>query len=373
MTELCELYRISRKTGYKWLGRYEADGPAGLASRSSAPLVHGRSTPTNLAEAIVALRQERPTWGPRKLIAKLSSSHSDIVWPAPSTAGELLKRAGLVCGRRLKRRAPPRLGALTVAKGANEVWAVDHKGWVRLGDRTRAEPLTMTDMFSRYVISVTATSSTSQAEAKPLFERAFAAYGLPEVIRSDNGSPFASTGVSGLTTLSAWFIKLGIRHERIDPGSPQQNGSHERFHRTLLEAMQPVCADLAAQARRFEAFARDFNEERPHEALGQKTPASVYVGSPRPLPDRLPEPDYPAAATVRQVRSNGEIKWQGGLVHVCSALAGEAVAVEETEAGEWQVRFFALPIGVIDAKAGKLRRTVAPVHGGDGAAQPAIT
>ncbi len=196
-----------------------------------------------------------------------------------------------------------------------------------------------------------------------MFERAFREHGLPEVIRSDNGTPFASTGTTGLTALSAWWIKLGIRHERIDPGHPQQNGRHERFHRTLLEAMQPPCADRAAQERRFLAFARDYNEERPHEALGQQTPASVYRPSPRAMPERLPEPTYPAEAAVRKVRSTGEIKWQGTLIYVCSTLIGEAVAVEETETGDWQVRFFEAPIGVIDRLKRKLRRVAVPVHG----------
>jgi len=307
MTELCERYEISRKTGYKWLERYESEGPAGLAERSRAPASHGRATPEHLAEAIVGLRRERPTWGPRKIVAKLKARQPEADWPAASTAGEILKRAGLVCARRLRRRAPPRLGELTAPQYANHVWNVDHKGWVRLGDGARVEPLTMTDGFSRYLISVSATASTRHDEAQPLFERAFREYGLPATIRSDNGAPFASTGVSGLTALSAWWIKLGIRHERIDPGHPQQNGRHERFHRTLLEAMTPPEPDLAAQQRRFAHFARDYNEERPHEALGQRTPASVYEPSARPMPERIAEPDYPPEAAARRVRSNGEI------------------------------------------------------------------
>lgn len=369
MTELCERYEISRKTGYKWRDRYEAEGAAGLVARSHAPREHGRATPQHLVDAIVGLRVERPSWGPRKIVAKLAARQPEVEWPSASTAGEILKRAGLVCGRRLRRRAPPRVGQLTVPQHANHVWAADYKGWIRLGDGKRSEPLTITDGFSRYLIGLAATGSTEQAEAKPLFEQAFKEYGLPEVIRSDNGTPFASTGPTGLTQLSTWWIKLGIRHERIDPGRPQQNGRHERFHLTLLEAMQPPAANRAKQADRFVAFARDYNEERPHEALGQHTPASVYRPSPRMMPERLPEPDYPAEAAVRKVRSNGEIKWQGTLVHVCSALAGEAVAVEETEGGLWQVRFFDVPIGVIDMHARKLRRRAAPVHG-DAATTP---
>jgi putative transposase len=366
MTELCERYEISRKTGYKWLDRYRQEGPAGLVERSHAAHVHGRATPQCMVEAIVGLRRERPSWGPRKIIGKLVERQPGIAWPTPSTAGAILKRAGLVCGRRVRRRAPPRLGELTVPQHANHVWGIDHKGWIRLRDGTRVEPLTVTDGFSRYLISVGATGSTEYTEAKPLIERAFRDHGLPEVIRSDNGSPFASTGITGLTRLSVWWIKLGVRHERIDPGHPQQNGRHERFHLTLLEAMRPPAANRAAQARRFASFARDFNEERPHEALGQRTPASVYRRSPRSMPARLPEPDYPSGSVLRQVRSNGEIKWDGDFVHICSALAGETVAVEETEDGHWRVRFFDVPIAIIDRDTRKPRRYREPVMNATG-------
>ncbi|QIO37413.2 integrase core domain-containing protein [Bradyrhizobium sp. 1(2017)] len=356
MTELCDRYEISRKTGYKWLERYRLEGPGGLAERSHAARVHGRATPRHIVDAIVGLRLERPSWGPRKIVSRLEARQGDVDWPSASTAGEILKRAGLVSSRRVRRRAPPRMGQLTVPRHANHVWALDHKGWIRLGDGSRVEPFTVTDGFSRYLISLAATGSTQYGECQPLLERAFREYGLPQIIRSDNGSPFASTGTTGLTALSVWWIKLGIRHERIDPGHPQQNGRHERFHLTLLEAMRPPPPTRAAQARRFSAFARDYNEERPHEALGQRPPASCYQPSPREMPRRLPKPDYPSEAAVRQVRSNGEIKWRGDLIHICSALGGEAVAVEETEDGAWQVRFFDVPIGIIDQQTRKLRR-----------------
>jgi putative transposase len=357
MTELCERYGISRRVGYKWLDRYRLEGAAGLVDRSHAPHVHGRTTAPNIVEAIIGLRRERPSWGPRKIVAKLEQRQPAVNWPSASTAGELLKRAGLVGGRRRRRRAPPRLGELTVPQYANHVWGIDHKGWVRLGDGSRLEPFTVTDGFSRYLIGVSATSSTRQAECRPLLERAFQEYGLPEVIRSDNGTPFASAGITGLTTMSVWWIKLGIRHERIDPGNPQQNGRHERFHFTLLEAMRPPSPNRAAQAQRFAAFVRDYNEERPHEALGQRTPASAYQRSPRSMPAHLPEPDYPAKAAVRQVRSNGEIKWRGDSIYICTSLIGEAIGIVETEDGHWQVRFFDVPIGIIDKQTRKLRGT----------------
>ena len=356
MTELCERYEISRKTGYKWLERFRTEGACGLKNRSHAALVHGRATPQHIVDAIVGLRRERPSWGPRKIVAKLEARQDDIDWPSASTAGDILKRAGLVGDRRIRRRAPPRLGELTVPQHANHVWALDHKGWIRLGDGSRVEPFTATDGFSRYLISLAATGSTQSSECRPQLERAFYEYGLPLIIRSDNGSPFVSTGTTGLTALSVWWIKLGIRHERIDPGHPQQNGRHERFHLTLLEAMSPPPSTRAAQARRFAAFMRDYNEERPHESLGQRPPASAYQVSPRQMPKRLPEPDYPSEAAVRQVRVTGEIKWHGDFIHISSALGGERVAVEEAEDGQWQVRFFDVPIGIIDPKTRKLRR-----------------
>ena len=360
MVEDCEAFGISRKTGYKWMARYDAEGAAGLAERSHAPHRPGGLTPEALCARIIALRQARPSWGPLKIIGKLRSVDPDLPWPAPSTAGDILKRAGLVSGRKLRRRAPPRLGELTRAERANHVWAVDHKGWIRLGDKSRCEPLTITDSFSRFLLSLSATGSTREEEAKPLFERAFRDYGLPETLRSDNGAPFASSGVTGLTALSVWWAKLGIEHERIDPGSPQQNGRHERFHLTLLEAMAPPSADRQAQESRFARFKRDYNEERPHQALGQNPPAAFYVASPRAMPVCLPEPNYPAEAAVRHVRSNGEIRWRGELIGVSTALVGEPVAVEETIDGQWQVRFHNLRLGVIDQKQNRLRRIHAP-------------
>jgi putative transposase len=356
MSELCRHHEVSRKTGYKWLDRYRQEGAAGLHEKSRAPKQHGLATAAALADKIIDLRRARPSWGPVKIVAKLRLDHPDVDWPAASTAGEILKRAGLVSGRRLVRRAPPRLAALTQPERPNHVWAVDHKGWIRLGDGMRCEPLTMTDGFSRYLLSLAATTSTREAEARPLFLRAFADYGLPDVIRSDNGPPFASTGVTGLSRLSVWWTKLGIEHERIDPGEPQQNGRHERFHLTLLEAMRPAAADRAAQEQRFRAFARDYNEERPHQALGDLPPARFYEASPRPLPNRIEEPDYPPEAAVRKVRSNGEIKWRGNLIYICEQLIGEAVGVEETADGDFLVRFYKRPLGLIGRNGTRLQR-----------------
>jgi putative transposase len=352
-TELCQAYGISRRVGYKWLARYRAEGVSGLADRSHAPLVHGQATPADLVEKIADLRRNRPTWGPRKLLAKLEQLHPGLEWPSHSTVHEILKRHGLVQARRLRRRPPPRLGELVTPERPNQVWAVDHKGWIRLGDGQRCEPLTLADTYSRFLLAVSAGASTREVEAQPVMERAFKTYGLPEVIRSDNGPPFASASVTGLTALSVWWIKLGVRPERIMPGRPQENGRLERFHLTLLEAMHPPASTRAAQARRFEAFRQDYNHERPHQALKQIPPARFYAPSSRPMPKRPDEPDYGGDMITRKVRSNGEIKFAGGLVHVSSALAGEGVALEEIEHG-WRVWFYKQPIGLLDHRGQKL-------------------
>lgn len=355
LSALCRRYGISRPTGYKWIGRYRAHGESGLVDRSSAPLTHGRRTSDAVAEALCGLKRLHPSWGPKKLVAWLGAHRPEIAWPAASTAGEVLKRAGLVAERRLRRHVPPRLGDLTAPLYPNHLWAADHKGWIRTPYGARLEPLTVTDGFCRYLIVLAASRSTATGEAEPLFARAFADHGLPEVIRTDNGPPFASTSVTGLTRLSAHWTRLGIRHERIDPGRPQQNGCHERFHLTLKrEAMDVAEASQADQQRRFDRFRQEYNHQRPHEALAQKPPASLYVKSPRPLPARIPEPAYPDDAKVRKVRSNGEIKWNGGLVYIADILAGDAVGICRTETGLWRVDFYDRPIGIINPATNSL-------------------
>ena len=352
-TELCEAYGISRRVGYKWMARYAAEGPSGLADRSHAPRVHGRATAGELVEKILDLRRSRPSWGPRKIIARLEQLHPQLDWPSHATAHEILKRAGLVTARRPRRHPPRRVGELIRPERPNHVWAVDHKGWVRLGDGRRCEPLTLVDTYSRYLLAVSCGSSTGACEARSAMERAFAEHGLPEVIRSDNGPPFATASVTGLSALSAWWIKLGVHPERIRPGKPQENGRLERLHLTLLEAMRPTAPDLAAQVRRMEAFRQDYNHQRPHQALGQLPPASFHQASQRPMPHRLAEPDYPGHMSIRKVRLNGEIKLAGNMVHISSALVGEAVAIEETNTG-LKVWFYKEPIGLIDHKGQKL-------------------
>lgn len=349
MSALCEEFGISRKTGYKWLERYRSNGVAGLCDLPRAPHFHGRATALDVVERIVAEKEAHPLWGPKKIVARLRRRQPELAWPAASTAGEILKRHGLVNGRRARWKSCGN-GPWPEPAAPNAVWTADHKGWFRTGDRARCEPLTVMDSKSRYMLGLEAVGSTGDGEAWPVFERLFGDYGLPDRLRSDNGSPFAGVGIAGLTPLAVRFVKLGIALERIDPGKPQQNGRHERFHLTLLPLAKNPQANRADQQRAFDAFRREYNEERPHEALGQTPPCEHYRPSERRMPPTPPEPDYPPSAAVRQVRHNGEIKWNGGLVYVSQTLAGEAVAVEEMADGAWTVRFYAYPIGVIDRR-----------------------
>ncbi|WP_334166219.1 IS481 family transposase [Tepidimonas sp.] len=356
MSRLCLEFGISRKTGYKWLNRYRAYGVDGLEDLPRAPLHHGRATPLETVEAIVALKERHPHWGPKKLLGYLRHHVPSRPWPSASTIGEILRRHGLVQGRRRARWKAAGGGPWPDPEGPNAVWSADHKGWFRTRDGQRCEPLTVMDGASRYLLGLEACGSTADAEAWPVLERLFWTYGLPDRFRTDNGPPFASAGVAGLTPLAVRLIRLGIRLERIQPGKPQQNGRHERFHLTLRPLVQAPCPDRIAQQSAFEAFRQIYNDQRPHEALGQTPPADHYHPSTRTMPDTLPDPDYPPEAAVRRVRTTGEIKWAGRLVYIAQSLAGLPVALEETETGEWAVRFCHHPIGYIDRKTLRLTR-----------------
>jgi transposase InsO family protein len=355
MTVLCREYGISRKTGYKWLGRYQQDGAAGLAERSHAPLRHGQGHDVAVVQAVLGLRERWPQWGPKKLRVKLAERHPELSVPAASTIGDWLRRAGVAGRSRRRRRCPAYTQPFAAVAAANDVWCTDFKGWFRTGDGRRCDPFTLTDAHSRYLLRCQAVARPDEANVRPIFETAFQEYGLPRAIRSDNGPPFAAPGVGGLSRLSVWWIKLGIRPERIVAGKPQQNGRHERVHRTLNEATaQPPAGSVAAQQRRFDAFRTVYNSERPHEALGQQTPAALYQSSPRPYPDRLEDPPYDGDVAVRRVRSTGQIKWAGALIFVGEALIGEPVGVVETASGDWLVRYADVELGYIHPQRGRL-------------------
>ena len=360
MTMLCARYSISRKTGYELVHRYEASGASGLVPRSHAPHHHGRAMAAMVREAIIELRAALPHWGPKKLRARLAHLHPEVAWPAASTIGDLLHREGLVTPRR-RRRAPlpgaPQ--AISAVSGANDEWCVDFKGWFRTGDGVRCDPLTLTDSYSRFLIDCRIVAPTA-AGVGPVVERAMRDLGLPRAIRSDNGPPFASTGAGGLTRLAVSWVKLGIRLHRIDPGKPQQNGRHERMHKTLKgETASPPAADPAVQQALFDIWRHEYNDVRPHEALGQVPPTRHYAPSPRPYPQRLEPITYPVDCAERRVRDCGDIRWYGDCVFISEALAGETVGLSETSSGEWLVRFADLELGIIERKTRKLRRIVA--------------
>jgi putative transposase len=339
LSRICARYRISRVTGYKWLERYEEEGVEGLWERCRAPHHIGHRLDAAQQRLILEARRAHARWGPRKLLAWLKAKHPQRQWCAASTIGELLRREGLNVARVYRRRSVPRIGPLEPYEWANQVWCTDFKGWFVLGNRQRCEPWTLSDGWSRYLLRVEALDRPELQAVRRGFEAAFREYGLPKVIRSDNGRPFAGLGIGGLSRLAVWWIKLGIRPERIGPGRPQENGRHERMHLTLQEVIEPPARTLRGQQRRFQAFRQEFNQERPHEALGQRTPASVYRPSPRPYPRRLPNVEYEAGIVIKRVYQHGDIGWQGQRVFLNQALAGEEVGFQPLNDGLWLVRF----------------------------------
>ena len=348
-TELCRHYGISRKTGYKRVSRYRRWGLEGLGDRSRAPHSHPNRTPEAVVDKLISAKGTHPTWGPKKLVAWLGGVEPQEGWPAASTAGEILDRAGLVRRRKRRRRTASWSEPFAAADRPNDVWSIDFKGWFRTADGSRVDPLTVQDMCARTLLVCHGLEHPRGPEVRALCERAFREYGLPRAIRSDNGPPFASVGLGGLSRLSVWWIKLGIIPERIEPGHPEQNGRLERLHRTLkAETASPPEATRRSQQRAFDSFRRIYNEERPHEALGQRPPARLYTPSPRSYPSRISSPEYEAQVTVRRVRTNGEIKWRGDKVYLSGALRGEPVGLTPIDDRYWTIQFGPVIIGLMD-------------------------
>lgn len=357
MSELCERYGISRKTGYKWAARFSEEGYEGLQDRSRSPKSRANQTSKEVEGVLVELRRRHPTWGPRKLLAVLQRREPEAVWPSASTAGEILKRHGLIEGKRRARRRWPHPGEpRSEAESPNQVWTSDFKGQFRTGDGWCCYPLTVADGYSRFLLGVEGLDSVAGAQAWPVFDRLFREYGLPRVILTDNGSPFASSGaVGGLSRLSVRWIKLGIRPERIAPGHPEQNGRHERMHRTLKqETARPPASNRRAQQERFDRFRSIYNEQRPHEALSQRTPSDLYQPSRQSYPETLPKPEYPGHFEVRYVHRGGEIKWRGEYLFVSEALGGEHVGLEECDEGVWSVYFGSVLLARLNDQERKL-------------------
>lgn len=366
MTELAEQYGISRKTGYKWVAEYEAHGAGGLCDRSRRPHHSPQATASELKEAVLAVRRRHPRWGAKKLLAIAARRDPRAAWPSRSTVCTWLKQHGLVTPGR--RRAPsPHAPASPLAPitAANEVWTTDFKGEFRTGDGVYCYPLTLRDGFSRFVLRCDGFLSRSTEATRDRFARAFREYGLPQRIRSDNGGPFASPGLGRLSQLSVWWMRLGIVPERIAPGHPEQNGSHEQFHAVLkAETARPPAPNCTAQQQRFRRFVREYNDERPHEALDNEPPARRYVSSPRELPARVPPVDYPGHMEVRLVSSNGCVSWRNAALFIATPLAGEHIAFEEVDDGLWTVHFATVALARYDERHRTFQAIPIAVNGG---------
>src|SRR6185437_1639108 len=352
---ICRRFDVSRRVGYKWLARFEEEGVAGLFDRSRAPLHHPQAIAPNIVERCLAVRRAHPTWGPVKVRAYLERDAPKTDWPVASTIGELFDREGLTVKRRLRRRSPPSSVPFAHCEAANDVWCINFKGWFLTGDGKRCEPLTVTDAHSRYLLRCQALPRTDTDHVWPVLDAAFREFGLPGYMRSDNGSPFASCGAGGLSKLSVKLIKAGVTPERIAPGKPQQNGRHERMHLTLLQDVaDPPARSMRAQLERLRDFQRMYNEERPHQALDNATPAERYRPSARQFDGILREPEY-GDQDVRRVRLNGEIKLDGKFVYVNAALAGEPVGLVESESC-WTVSYGPIMLGTIAYRGDELRK-----------------
>lgn len=347
MTDLCEAFGISRKTGYEMLARYRKHGLEALSDRSRAPHRHPNKTPDDVAARIVAVRQDHPTWGVKKVLAWLAKREPVRIWPARSTAERILGEADLVQVRRRRRRPVRVARTVPVAAKPNNLWCQDYKGWFRLGNGQRCDPYTLTDAASRMALNCTALLSPVLEDVQQCLIAAFKEYGMPDAMLSDNGPPFGSTSaLGGLTRLGVWLLRLGVTPHFIDPGRPEQNGQHERFHFTLQEATSsPPRRTPRAQQMAFNRFRSEFNYERPHEALGMATPGEIYQPSSRSYPARLPEWVYPVDFATRQVRMCGTIKWHNQPVRIGLPFSGELIGLESVADGVIRVYLGTLPLG----------------------------
>lgn len=355
IAELSREYGVSRKTIYKWTGRYKEFHVEGLKDRPRAPNRRANKVSPAIEDRVVKAKDVHKRWGPKKITVWLKKQAPGVKWPAVSTVGEILKRNGLVKARRKRKRTPPYTQPFLECAGPNAVWSADYKGEFRLGDGKLCYPLTVTDNFSRYVFACRGFQRIETGDTRGCFERVFREHGLPDAIKTDNGAPFASRAVGGLSRLSVWFIKLGIWPERIAAGCPEQNGRHERMHLTLKdEVAMPPEKNLKEQQRSFDRFLYEFNHERPHEALEQKVPGEVYKSSHRRYPCRISEVEYDGGIVVRRVRSNGEIKWRGGHVFVSEVLVGERIGLRQVDDDLWELFYSFYPLGRLNEKTRKI-------------------
>jgi len=353
LAELCRMFGISRPTGYAWIERFRAadfDIKA-VAERSRRPKTSPTAIPPELEDLIVDARKLKPKWGPRKLHRMLVDANPGKPIPSASVMSKVLNRRGMTVPRRRRRHTRPAAGVPSPFSGcdsANAVWCMDFKGWFLTGDGVRCYPFTLIDAFSRYLLRCEALVEPDGTHVKKILDSAFQEFGLPLALRSDGGPPFASTGPARLTDLSVWVLQLDTRVEIIAPGKPQQNGRLERFHRTLKAETLPAAEDCRAQQRVFDVWRREYNHERPHEALGQRRPASVYERSPRQYPRPLIKLQFEPFSEVARVDKNGSVRWRQKNVFVSSALRHEYVQFEFRDDGRWDVSWGAIPLGHLD-------------------------
>ena len=355
VSELGEHYQVSRKTIYKWISRYQDGGVEALGEASRAPYHHPNATALEIVSQLIDTKLKHKDWGPKKVVVSLKQKYPEIHWPVVSTTQSILRKEGLVHPRKVRRHTPPFTQPFQECLKPNDTWSIDYKGQFRTGDGRLCYPLTITDNFSRYLLTCRGLRHPKYETTRPWLERAFREYGLPYAIKSDNGAPFASTGIGGLSRLSAWLIRLQIIPERIALAHPEQNGRHERMHRSLKEAVcQPPKSCLSRQQMAFDHFKTEFNKERPHEALDMKTPASYYQPSSRLFPEKLPPVEYDSWMAVRKVMPSGCIKWKGDSIYVSQALAGEFVGLKQIRETTWELWFSSYLLGILDEKTKKV-------------------
>ena len=355
ITGLCQHYGISRKTGYKWIHRYARKGIDGLEEQSRRPEHSPQQTPYAMRKAIVELRQKhRGILGPKKLRILLARRFPHEIIPSNTTIYHILKAEGLICPKRRRQQVPRYPQPFGPVRHPNDLWSTDFKGQFKLNNGQWCYPLTIMDHHSRYLLGCQGLKGTGFTATQRVFVRLFREYGLPQRIRSDNGVPFASRAVGGLSRLSIWWIRLGIHPERIEPGKPQQNGRHERMHRTLKQmTARPPAGSFKNQQSRFDQFGHHYNEERPHEGLKQQPPSTWYTASHREYPEKLPELVYPDYFEIRPVQGSGVVYFNNGQVYICHLLHQQLVGLEEVDDGVWDVYFGPMRLGGFDLREAK--------------------
>jgi transposase InsO family protein len=350
MAELCRIYGIARKTGYEWVERYEVEGLSGLHDRRYGAGSHPNQTDSGIEAQILQLKYAHPSWGAKKLHGYLLTKRNDVHWPVVSTFGEILRRQGLSAPQAKQLKTPVYTKPFEKVEEANQVWCADFKGWFRTANGERIDPLTVSDSHSRYLLRCQCVEKTNTEQVQAIFAAMFREYGLPYAIRTDNGAPFASRAIAGISRLSVYLMKLGIVPERIKPGHPEQNGRHERMHRTLkAETAKPPAANRRAQQRAFDRFRQEYNQDRPHEALQQQTPASCYQSSPRMYPDRIAEPEYDSPMKGKRVYPDGTFFWKGTQIFISKSLGRESIGLEPIDDRYWEVYFAAFPLARFDS------------------------